>query len=92
MMKKSVTIDEAKKVAAAIGIKWDAVRFDVEDLRYGMEVEYEHGTHDPETNVTNDDPFVTGKIAWAHMKEYPDYYKRLKVMEAEAEAFWAIQA
>ena len=50
-----------------------------------MEVELEHGARDPETNVTNDDPLITGKIAWAHLREFPDYYDRLAVMEAEAE-------
>jgi hypothetical protein len=54
----------------------------------GMEVELEHGLHDPETNVTGNDPLLTGKIAWAHLKEFPDYYTRLKQMEAEADAFW----
>lgn len=90
-MKKTVSIIDAEQVAASIGIDWQAAKFDVEDFRYGMEVEYEHGTRDPQTNVTNDDPIVTGKISWAHLKEYPDYYKRLRVMEAEAEAYWAKQ-
>jgi hypothetical protein len=84
-MKKSVLLSEAEHVAAAIGIDWDIAQFDREEFRYGMEVEFEHGSHDPQTNVTNDDPIITGKIAWAHLKEYPDYYKRLRVMEAEAE-------
>lgn len=51
-----------------------------------MEVEFEHGSHDPQTNVTDDDPIVTGKIALAHLKEFADYYVRLAQMEAEAEA------
>jgi len=51
----------------------------------GLEVELEHGTRDPETNVTGDDPILTGKIALAHLREFPDYYTRLAVMEAEAE-------
>ena len=59
--------------------------FDVEQFRRGMEVELEHGSHDPQTNVTNDDPVITGKIAWAHLREMPDYYDRLAAMEAEAE-------
>lgn len=88
-MKKAVLLSEAETVAASIGIQWGAVEFNAEDFRYGMEVEYEHGTRDPQTNVTNDDPLITGRIAWAHLKEYPDYYRRLRVMEAEAEAYWA---
>lgn len=88
-MKKSITTDEAQTIGTSIGIDWATAKFDVEEYRYGMEVEFEHGSRDPQTNVTNDDPIVTGKIAWAHLKEYPDYYKRLRVMEAEAEAYWA---
>lgn len=87
-MKKAVSLPEAEAVAASIGIQWQSAQFQPEDFRYGMEVEYEHGTRDPETNVTNDDALITGKIAWAHLKEYPDYYQRLRTMEAEAEAFW----
>jgi hypothetical protein len=34
---------------------------------------------------------VTGKIAWAHLIEYPDYYRRLEKMEKEAEAYWDAQ-
>ena len=66
-----------------IGVDWD--RFDVEQFRAGMDVEYEHGSHDPQTDVTGDDPVVTGKIALAHMKEFPDYYDRLREMERVAE-------
>ena len=55
----------------------------------GMDVELEHGTHDPDTNVTDDDETVTAKIARAHLNEFRDYYTRLATMEAEAEAYWA---
>ena len=54
-----------------------------------MDVELEHGSQDPQTDVTGDDPIVTGKIALAHMKEFPDYYERLAHMEREAEAEWS---
>ena len=63
-----------------------AVPFDVEQFRAGMDVELEHGRHDPATDVTGDDPAVTGKIALAHLNEFSDYYTRLEKMEAEAEA------
>jgi len=76
---------EASAVAEAIGIDFDEVAFDLEQFRRGMEVELEHGLADPVTNVTNDDPILTGKIAWAHLREFPDYYDRLDRMEAEAE-------
>jgi hypothetical protein len=56
-----------------------------------MDVELEHGTQNPETNVTDDDVVVTAKIARAHLNEFPDYYTRLAAMESEAEAYWASQ-
>ena len=70
-----------------IGVDWS--RFDLEQFRLGMDVEYEHGSHDPQTDVTGNDPIVTGKIALAHMKEFPDYYDRLRRMEQEAKQDWA---
>ena len=73
---------EAKRVGDEIGVDWS--RFDLEQFRLGMDVEYEHGSHDPQTDVTHDDPILTGKIALAHMKEFPDYYVRLERMEEEA--------
>jgi hypothetical protein len=80
---------EAKRVGDEIGVDWS--RFDLEQFRHGMDVEFEHGSHDPQTDVTHDDPIVTGKIALAHMKEFPDYYERLERMEAEAEREWAAE-
>jgi len=76
--------DEARRVGAEIGIDWDSAPFDIEQFRKGMEVELEHGLHDPATNVTSDDPVVTGKIALAHLNEFPDYYTRLERMEEQA--------
>ena len=76
---------QATAVAEEIGLDLDAAEFDVGVFRRGMQVELEHGLRDPETNVTDDDPLVTGKIAWAHLKEFPDYYDRLATMEQEAE-------
>ena len=71
-----------------IGIDWDASLFSLEQFRMGMDVELEHGTRDPATNVTDDDVIMTAKIARAHLNEFPDYYTRLAKMEAEAEADW----
>lgn len=80
-MKKEFTTEEAKAIGDAIGIDWGAV--DVEQFRMGLAVELEHGAHDPETDVTHDDLQATGKIAWAHLKELPDYYTKLRAMEGE---------
>ena len=79
---RRTTSDEAKRVGDEIGVDWS--HFDLEQFRLGMDIEYEHGSHDPQTDVTGDDPILTGKIALAHMKEFPDYYERLERMEAEA--------
>ena len=80
--------EEARAAGQQIGIDWATSRFDVEQFRMGMDVELEHGTQDLETNVTDDDVVITAKIARAHLNEFPDYYSRLAVMEAEAEAYW----
>jgi hypothetical protein len=82
--RKSFTVEEARGVGEQIGIDWASAPFDVEQFRIGMEVELEHGLHDLLTNVTGDDPVVTGKIALAHLKEFADYYTRLERMEEEA--------
>ena len=82
--KKEFTSEEARRFGEEIGIEWSTAPFDVEQLRIGMNVELEHGLHDPATNVTDDDPHVTAKIARAHLNEFPDYYTRLERMEEEA--------
>ncbi len=81
--------DEARAIGEAIGIDWAASRFDVAQFRRGLEVELEHGRRDPATNVTDDDEATTGRIARAHLNEFPDYYSRLAQMEADAERYWA---
>jgi len=84
---KVFDLEEARKIGESIGISWKTCNFPVEEFRKGLLVELEHGSHDPETNVTNDDMLLTGKIAWAHLKEFPDYYKRLELMEQEANRY-----
>ena len=81
--KKHFTAAEAKQIGEALGIDWS--KFDIEQYRMGLDVELEHGKVDPHTNVTDDDPIMTGKIALAHLNEFPDYYTRLDKMEKEAE-------
>jgi hypothetical protein len=84
--KKVFTAEQAKKIGEKLGVDWS--RFDVEQFRVGMDVELEHGKVGPRTNVTDDDPVKTGKIALAHLNEFPDYYTRLLKLEREAEAYW----
>ena len=83
---KKFTTEQAKEIGEQLGIKWD--KFDTEQFRMGMDVELEHGSVDSNTNVTDDNPLITGKIALAHLNEFPDYYTRLDKMEQEAEEFW----
>lgn len=80
---------EARSIGESIGIDWTSSHFDVSQFRAGLDVELEHGRREPDTNVTNDDKIMTGKIALAHLHEFPDYYTRLSKMEADAEAYWA---
>ncbi len=80
------TAEEAAEIGHRLGIDWKA--FDVDEFRRGLDVELEHGLVDPGTNVTGNDPLTTGKIALAHLNEFPDYYDRLHAMEEEAEAYW----
>ena len=83
------TADDARAIGEEIGIDWAKSPFDVEQFRVGMTVELEHGLRDERTNVSNDDPRVTAKIALAHLNEFPDYYTRLERMEEEAKRDWA---
>jgi Protein of unknown function (DUF5661) len=92
MPRKQFDQQEARAIGEAIGIDWTRAPFDVEQFRMGLEVELEHGAHDLATNVTDDDEQTTGKIAWAHLNEFPDYYTRLAAMEADAEKYWAGRA
>jgi hypothetical protein len=87
MKEKRFSVDKAKQIGDKLGVDWK--KFTVEQFQMGLEVELEHGTTDPKTNVTNDDPLLTGKIVSAHLNEFPDYYTRLAKMEQEADEFWA---
>lgn len=82
-MKKFNEID-AKRIGKVLKIDWKEVSLD--QFTKGLNVELEHGSKDPQTNVTDNDGKLTGEIAWAHLKEFPDYYTRLAKMEEIAEA------
>lgn len=82
--KRKFSTEEARSIGTQLKIDWSQI--DLEQFRRGLEVELEHGAIDPETNVTADDVVLTGKIAWVHLKEIPDYYTRLDQMEAEAKS------
>ena len=86
MAEKHFTSEEAKEIGEKLGLDWS--KFDVEQFRMGLDVELEHGRVSRATNITNDNPFMTGKIALAHLNEFPDYYTRLAELEKEADKFW----
>ena len=71
------TSDEASRIADLLALD-SKEAFDLEQFRMGLGVELEHGRREPATNVTNDDPVVTGKIALAHLRELPDYRRSIK--------------
>ena len=83
---KKLNSKDAKEIGDDLDINWNEVKLD--EFTKGVNVEFEHGTRYPETNVTNNDKKLTGKIAWAHLKEFPDYYTRLKKLEKKAMEYW----
>ena len=83
---KKLDSKDAKEIGEVIGIDWNKV--DIDEFPKGVNVEFEHGTKFPETNVTNNDKNITGKIAWAHLNEFPDYYTRLEKLEKTAAKYW----
>jgi hypothetical protein len=87
-VKQSFTRDEALTVAIDLGMDFETLKYDLEQFRMGMDVELEHGLVSPKTNVSGDDSIITGKIALAHLNEFPDYYTRLAVLEREAADHW----
>jgi hypothetical protein len=78
-----LSINEVKEIGETIGINWDEVDFDFDQLHKGILIEFEHGLHDPETDVIGNNPELAAKIAWAHLKEFPDYYDRLEKEDPE---------
>jgi hypothetical protein len=85
---KSFSKEEAAAIALLLGINFNNSKFNLDEFWMGVNTELEHGNISNQTNVTSDDPLITGKIALAHLNEFPDYYKRLKVLEQEAKAYW----
>ncbi len=88
-IEKTFTREEALAVATQLGMKFELLSYDLEQFRKGLDVELEHGTRSPATDVTGDDSILTGKIALAHLNEFPDYYTRLAVLEREAAEHWS---
>ena len=69
-----ITEEQAKEVANKLNVNFDL--FPIEDFITGLNIELEHGKVNPITNVTDDDLILTGKIALAHLNEFPNYYNK----------------
>jgi hypothetical protein len=80
---ETFTPEEAQQIGDRLAIDWDQIN--LEEFTKGLSIEMEHGAHDPDTDITNDDPLLTAKIAWAHLKEIPDYYTRLEELLEDAD-------
>lgn len=81
-----ITKKQAKSLGNKFSINFDIIEFN--EWHYGLNVELEHGRQLGLTNVSNNSLVLTAKIALAHLMEYPDYYKRLKIMEDKADIYW----
>ena len=66
--------NDAIYIANKLEIKFN--NFSLEDFLTGLNIELEHGTINPLTNVTNDNLELTAKIALAHLNEHSDYYNK----------------
>lgn len=75
--------EEAQVLQQRVG--GEAAQISLDEFRKGLEVELEHGTAFPDSNVTNNHPILTAKIVLAHLKESLDYYTRLEVAELEGD-------
>lgn len=65
-------LKDAYYAAAVLNVNFD--KFTPQDFLEGINIELEHGTIDPQTNVTNNNLLLTAKIALAHLNEFPNYY------------------
>lgn len=85
-MVKKITSKQAIQLGKLFNINFDVVSF--KQFLFGLNVELEHGTRDPLTNVTDNDLVLTAMITIAHINEFPNYYAKLKKMEQELETQW----
>jgi len=65
--------EDIKALGDKAGVDWNEISY--EELKKGYNVEKEHA------DTVGDDPLTFIKIAVDHLKEFPDYYTRLKKME-----------
>ena len=66
--------NDARYAAKVLNVQFD--KFSLEEFLDGINIELEHGTVDPLTNLTDDDLIMTAKIALAHLNEFENYYNK----------------
>lgn len=88
-------IQDALYAASILEIKFD--KFSPKEFLDGINIELEHGTINPKTNVTKDNLIITAKIALAHLNEFPNYYNEEyglkhfeKFLQSKLNNFWVI--
>ena len=80
-----LTLQRAKQVGDEIGVDWEVV--DLGQFIEGIKEEMEHGSEYGSATKVHDDDYVTsGRIAYAHLIERPDYYTALSMLEDEGDA------
>jgi hypothetical protein len=77
---KNISKKQAQRIGNLLKVNWD--RVNLEEFRRGIEVELEHGTIYPNTDITKDNLITTAKIALAHLRELHNYYSELDQMES----------
>lgn len=75
---KNFTDIEILGALIKLGINPKKYNFTFEDVKKGIKVELEHGTHNKLLDVTHDKLLPTIKIALVHLLETPKYYEILQ--------------
>jgi hypothetical protein len=88
---KAPEVEEREAKAILAKLRAGGTKIPLDDFRSGLQIELEHGLKFPEANITNNHPLLTGKIVLAHIKEFPEYYKRLEVLEIEGDMHKALR-
>ncbi len=81
-----LTLKRAKEIGDEIGVDWELV--DLGEWIQGIKEETEHvGVLGKEKTavIAEGDLVASGRIAYEHILEVPDYYSRLEKMEHEGE-------
>jgi len=82
-----IDLAESRRIGDRLGIDWR--QFAIQQFQQALNVEHGRVAREPELDSINDDVLLSGKIALAHLMEYPEYYARQAVMNKEADEYWA---